>query len=312
MTQVTDRRDRPLVLAALSALLAFPPGVRAGRPWNQVYSWAYQLQSPSVEAIARSSFDLVVIDYSRDGTHEGRFTRSDVERMRHGGGRTRLVVAYMSIGEAEPYRFYWRNDWRPGNPPWLLAPNPRWPDNYRVEFWDPDWQRHIFGNPDSYLDRIMDAGFDGVYLDIVDGYETFVHKRPRAKGEMVRFVRTIAHYARQVEGDPDFGIFPQNAPELLEDPTYLSVITGIGKEEVYFRATDSPTSKAERKWDEGLLDLAFRAGKLVLCVDYCKKRRNLREAYRRARMKGFIPYCTHVDLDRLTVHDEASLLGTDR
>jgi len=31
----------------------------------------------------------------------------------------------------------------------------------------------IYGNNNSYLKKILDAGFDGVYLDIIDAFEYF-------------------------------------------------------------------------------------------------------------------------------------------
>jgi cysteinyl-tRNA synthetase len=67
------------------------------------------------------------------------------------GGCSRLVIAYMSIGEAEDYRYYWQDDWYAHPPAWLRAENPDWPGNYLVAYWDPAWQGIIFGNDDSYL-----------------------------------------------------------------------------------------------------------------------------------------------------------------
>jgi cysteinyl-tRNA synthetase len=31
----------------------------------------------------------------------------------------------------------------------------------------------LFGSDDAYLDRILAAGFDGAYLDIIDAFEYF-------------------------------------------------------------------------------------------------------------------------------------------
>ncbi len=303
--------NKQSILATICLLLLLTNGATASpRPWKEVRSWAYQLQHPKPHQIAASPYDLVVIDYSRDGCNDGRFTRQEVEQMKKKGGKRRLVVAYMSIGEAEPYRFYWKKGWKPGHPQWLLKPNPRWPDNYRVKYWDPEWQSIIYGNENSYLDQIIEAGFDGVYLDIVDGYEKFVAKRPRAKKEMKMFIRDLAAYARIVKGDKDFGLFPQNAPELLTDKKYLDLLTGIGKEEVYYFDTDDETGEEDRQWDEELLDKVVKAGKLVLTVDYCHEREHIVDTIKRARKKGYIPYCTDVELDRLTKHDEKALLKT--
>jgi len=79
----------------------------------------------------------------------------------------------MSIGEAEDYRFYWNTAWAISPPSWMEAENPDWPGNYKVKYWDPAWQAMIYGNDASYLKKILDAGFDGVYLDIIDAFEYF-------------------------------------------------------------------------------------------------------------------------------------------
>jgi len=42
-----------------------------------------------------------------------------------------------------------------------------------VKYWDKEWQQIIYGTPGAYLDRILKAGFDGVYLDLVDAFEYF-------------------------------------------------------------------------------------------------------------------------------------------
>jgi cysteinyl-tRNA synthetase len=79
----------------------------------------------------------------------------------------------LSIGEAEDYRYYWQTDWRTGNPSWIAEENPDWEGNYKVKYWEPEWQDIIYGNNNSYLIRILGAGFDGVYLDIIDAFEYF-------------------------------------------------------------------------------------------------------------------------------------------
>ena len=42
-----------------------------------------------------------------------------------------------------------------------------------MEYWNTDWQVMIYGSDSAYLDMIIAAGFDGVYLDIIDAYEFF-------------------------------------------------------------------------------------------------------------------------------------------
>lgn len=88
-------------------------------------------------------------------------------------GSTRLVIGYMSIGEAEDYRYYWDSAWDTTPPSWLAEENPDWPGNYKVHYWQQGWKDIISGNASSYLKKILDSGFNGVYLDIIDAFEYF-------------------------------------------------------------------------------------------------------------------------------------------
>lgn len=125
-----------------------------------------------IDAVRATNYDLLLMDlFFNDNTQ---FTASEVESLRDkaNGGR-RLVICYMSIGEAEDYRFYWNKDWKVGKPEWLRKENPSWKGNYKVWYWDAAWKAILFGQSDSYLTKILDAGYDGVFLDIIDGYEYF-------------------------------------------------------------------------------------------------------------------------------------------
>ena len=126
-----------------------------------------------ISKVCATNFDVLITDLFF--YEEAPFTASDVERLRNkkNGGK-RMVVCYMSIGEAEDYRFYWQNDWKNNPPSWLDQENPDWDGNYKVKYWDKEWQSVILG---QYLPKILDAGFDGVYLDIIDGFEYYEDQR---------------------------------------------------------------------------------------------------------------------------------------
>ncbi len=128
-----------------------------------------------IEAVSATNYDLIIMDlFFNDGTA---FTAAEVERLKHkANGGKRLVVCYMSIGEAEDYRYYWQTSWRRHAPVWLACENSSWPGNYKVRYWCHEWQEIICGTSDSYLNRILAAGFDGVYLDIVDAFEYFENR----------------------------------------------------------------------------------------------------------------------------------------
>ena len=132
----------------------------------------FDSKSAFIDAVANTNYDVFITDlFFTDGTP---FTAAEVERLKQkANGGKRLVICYMSIGEAEDYRYYWQSEWKRDKPAWLARENPEWRGNYKVRYWDPAWQEIICGAGDSYLNRILAAGFDGVYLDIIDAFEYF-------------------------------------------------------------------------------------------------------------------------------------------
>lgn len=265
-----------------------------------VNDFLYQLQNLDLTAIGDTTYDLVVMDYSAEGDDETAFTHAEIAELKHSPGGDKIVLAYMSIGEAENYRFYWQAGWEPGDPGWLDQANPDWPGNYKVHYWDPGWQTIVF----SYTDRLLDAGFDGVYLDIIDAYEYYADQgHTTAAQEMADFVAAIRAYART--RDPDFHIFPQNAAELAaEVPGYLNSVDGIGQEDIYYGYHDDDvmTPVVVTTELEGHLDLFKNTGKLVLTVDYATTPAHVDDAYAKSQAKGYVPFCTVRDLDQLTIN----------
>jgi cysteinyl-tRNA synthetase len=125
-----------------------------------------------LNAVRDTDYDIVLIDlFDDDGEPLSRGDIGSLKVKRNGGKR--LVIAYLSIGEAEDYRYYWDPLWSEDPPAWLGAENENWAGNYSVHYWEPEWQRIIYGGGDSYLKMIIDAGFDGAYLDIIDAFERF-------------------------------------------------------------------------------------------------------------------------------------------
>ena len=124
-----------------------------------------------IAALEETDYDLLIVDMFFDYQPLNAADISRLQRKENGGSR--LVIAYMSIGEAEDYRYYFNPEWIVEPPTWMDAENPDWEGNYKVRYWDEEWQAVIFGKTDSYLQKVMDAGFDGVYLDIIDAFEYF-------------------------------------------------------------------------------------------------------------------------------------------
>lgn len=267
-----------------------------------VASFVYQLQNIDVGEIGGSAFDLAVVDYSADGSDETAFSADDVTTIKGSGEGAKIVLAYMSIGEAEDYRYYFD-----AGADYVDEENPDWPGNYKVRYWEDAWQEVI----ETYIDRVLDAGFDGAYFDIIDAYEYYGpggdsgEERESAADDMVSFVIRLAEYAR--ESNADFLIFPQNGSGIINDSSlsaeYLSAIDGIGAEDTfYFGDADMDNDLNEQTDVIANLNEFRDAGKVVLAIDYLSDADKIDDFYQRAEDNGYIPYAAARDLDQFTVN----------
>ena len=301
-----------------------------------VRNWGYQLQGDEEDGVpqpldakvlAKVPHDLIVIDFSKDGSDKGAFKPKQIGAMKKRKGANSVIVSYISIGEASDYRDFWEDDWTKWTdedqkaageptdkaPSWLGAWNENWPNSRKVRYWDPGWQKIIFNDQGTgWLDKIVKAGFDGAYLDIVDGYYHWgcevdksqcIAGDPRtereAAGMMIDFVVALAKHAR--ESNPEFLVIPQNGAMILdaledEDPkrkkAYLNAISAIACEDLFFRG-DEPENN-DLKPDKDAIDILVRdfiKNKTpVLSVDYLNEDKKIAQFYKVATDKGFLPY----------------------
>jgi cysteinyl-tRNA synthetase len=269
-------------------------------------SWGYQLQNVDPQEIAAAPYDMFVIDYSRDGSDAQALTADDLEKLKiKPDGERRIVLAYLSIGEAETYRYYWKWYWRWffSAPDWRGRQNTEWRGNYGVRYWQEDWQKIIFSGDDSYLERIIKAGFDGVYLDKVDEYLDMTKQKPDAKALMIAFVTALAERARVLR--PGFLIVPQNGEGLLTDGGYRAVIDGLGKEDLLFGEDKNgrPNDPESIRDNVARLKLLTADRKPVFAVEYLDAPQEIARARTRLMDFGFIPHFADRALDHMRIGD---------
>jgi len=133
---------------------------------------AWDTQEEFSLASSNTNYDAIVVDVF----HRGRtpLTAHTVDELKYKKlGARRLVLAYVDIGHADSSRYYWKQGWREGSPPFIAAPTNANPDKYTVQYWDPAWRGIIYGNPNSYIYGIIQQGFDGVVLDGVEAFRVF-------------------------------------------------------------------------------------------------------------------------------------------
>ncbi len=304
---------------SFAVFMAISPDIKIfGEPVPSPGTFGYVLQADSlakdktgaVQKLATSKRDWIVLD--ANFTTGIPWKREDIDTIRR-GQPGRKVIAYISIGEAESYRPYWHKDWiskgqlTASAPSWLLPENPDWPGNYRVKYWDPDWQKIML----AAVDAVIADGFDGVYLDIVDGFEyfekegnDFIDDRPNSetgntyRQDMTAWVKKIATKARIK--NPATLVIPQNGAQLLAQPDYLGVIDAIGVEDL-FTDGNQVQPKSDVSYHLGFLKNMTNKKKPVLLIEY--PTRNDRKALvkKAAPQQGFVWLITDRQLKTLGV-----------
>ncbi len=295
----------------------------------RVNNWGYQLQGPNnvdnelrPAPIAAAVHDLMVIDYARFGDEDSKFTPTEVSRMQHshipwgGDGQRKVLLSYVSIGEVSDFRSFWNPIWTTNGkasgddtihaPDWLGPINPDWPESRKVRFWDPDWQDVIFNdNHTGWLDQVVTQGFDGAYFDIVDAYYYWFEEGERtelqAAQEMIDFIVAMAAHTRQT--NPEFLIFPQNAPGILDvvksaDPSrfaaYINAISAIGIEDLYFYGNKDMNNRfnPQQYIIDWLHDDFLDNGVPVFVVDYVNQTNKLEQLYDASITDRFYPFAS--------------------
>ncbi|MCY0149393.1 endo alpha-1,4 polygalactosaminidase [Hoeflea sp. G2-23] len=297
-----------LVFTVGVVFLALKPNNEVGTSGYQVRHWSIQLQGIKPELIESRNDDLTVIDYSADGHAETIFTSADLARIktRPDGGQ-KLVLAYLSIGESESYRHYWDPVWSIRRPDWMGAENPRWPGNFSVDYWTREWRSVLYGDPDAYLDRILAAGFDGVYLDTISEFTRAEGKdRPRAAKAMIDLIVDLAAYAR--ERRPNFLVIAQNPGSLARSERMRSVIDAIAQEDLLYGVDGDGKENSENyfKRVSASLNVAYQAGLPILVVEYLPVGEKRMEAAKRLGQLGYVATFATRKLDQPSDSDPVS------
>lgn len=216
----------------------------------QVQRWFYYLdfnpEQDIYQRMAASTYDMVVIEPIVTEQENTDFPIAEMVSLLHQAPHPKLVIAYVDVAQAEEWRTYWEDDWEIGDPDWIVAEDPDgWEGNYPVAYWRDEW-REIWLGEAGYLQLLLEAGFDGIYLDWVEAYsdENVIAAAEEENvdpvEEIKRWVSDLAAYTRARQ--PDFLVIAQNAAELAEHDDYRETIDAIAQEQVWFDggAEDDP------------------------------------------------------------------------
>jgi len=258
-------------------------------------------------ALSQAEEWFIWLDYDEEDPPEpvdwGRWDMAILDPDHHpvieipGGMKKTVLIAYISIGEAESYRSYWE---KIKGAPWIAGPNPNWKDNYYVDVRHADWKDLVL---DRVIPEILQKGFDGLFLDTLDtaGYLEGVYPQsyPGARQAMTALVSDIR------KAYPEALLISNNGFELL--PELAPFLDGMLAEDIHGQADFErggyrKVSPQDRQSKVAVLKpLMKRYGLAVFNIDYADgaDRRLFRRFQRQSRALGFKPYIAEKDLDRI-------------
>jgi cysteinyl-tRNA synthetase len=311
---------------------------------DDVQFWGYQIGEISekgrVDALEASRYDMLVLEPTRtDWSSVDRLfdTQAMVTRLKNStasdGVHRKLIIAYIDIGEAEDWRWYWTwstdwdcappipDDW----PDYIISCDPDgWSGNYPLAYWEERWKDIIiygqnqdsspYGDYNSVIDEVIKSGFDGIYLDWVEAFEddSVIAEAKKAgvdpAEEMIDFIQEMRDYA--AARNPNFIIIQQNAASLIDGhPELANVIDALAQEAIWY------DGDADVDWgdsagydypnDQVMVDYYLEylweyqdADLPVFDCEYALG--NADDAYSNAKKEDFIPYATRRSLSQLT------------
>ena len=245
--------------AALCVVIAGTPGASgvAAGPAAPAGSFAFAIGNghlngrPAAVADRLGAFDLVVVD--------GEEARAAEVDALHGQGTT--VLGYLSVGTIERWRSWYRRIRR-----YRLGASAHWKDEWYADVAQGGYRRRIAR---EIAPRLLDKGFDGLFLDNVDMVETRRHREHRHG--MAQLVGLLDGLVSQ---DGRF-LFAQNGHDILDRLGIAARLDGWNREDVtwtydfgrrrYVRRAAGATRRALAE----LRDFAAR-GLTVTATDYTR------------------------------------------
>ncbi|KAB1076168.1 endo alpha-1,4 polygalactosaminidase [Methylobacterium planeticum] len=240
--------------------------------------------------IAASPFDVRVVS-PRDPAGIP-WTRGQVARMGGGPADPHLLLAYLSIGEADLGAI---QPTAPRDPRDSLVPHRS--GQVETAFWSSNWQAWLM----RAVATLVRDGYDGVYLDGVEACRT-VSERGRAAlaasgqtdpaAAMIDLVTALAGAARA--RNPAFKVWAGNGEALLGDDRYLAAIDGLFRENLYYTAAGERQPVAATRKCLRLLQRMLAAGKDVIAIEQVGGAAQIDDVHAQAERDGLGSYVTRI------------------
>lgn len=217
--------------------------------------------------------------------------------------RGKTLLGYISLGEVEKYRRWYRDVKKEGI---LLRENENWPGSFMVDVRDPRWTKRVI---EKLIPQILHKGFDGLIFDTLDNPGILEDENPseyrgmkEAAANLVKAIRL--HY-------PDIPIMMNRGysilPMVANDITYImaedNVTTYDFKNEKYLM---QPKGVFEEQ-----LKILQEAKKInpklgLYALDYWdpNDKETIKQIYEINRKHGLNPYVATIKLNEIVPEPE--------
>ncbi|MBF0431480.1 MAG: endo alpha-1,4 polygalactosaminidase [Fibrobacteria bacterium] len=250
----------------------------------EVEKWACYYGEDSSSLARLEEYDLVVMEPDHG------FTPPENTRT--------LYVGYVSLGEAEKFRWYWKEI---EGRDFILWENENWKDDYLIDIRSSEWQDFLVKR---IIPKIIAKGYEGLFFDTIDT-PLFLEEKDSEKfaGSAVALGTLIK---RIRETFPDLVLVSNNG---LRAVTHIGAYVDVFVLESMFTTYDFESKnygKADSSWRKKRIgqinaNKELFAGKPVLVIDYADPGDKALKDWSGAECKkrGFVPYHTTIDLQKL-------------
>lgn len=244
---------------------------------------AYEPQT-TIDSDLIKKYDMAILDAD---------AHPDLEELRD----QMILIAYISVGEAEDYRFYWDNIKKH---PMVIRRNPNWEGNYYVDVRHKDWQNLLLN---EVIARIRKQGFKGLMLDTLDTAQFLELENPiKYAGSQKAMIELVKKIHKKY---PDLFLISNNGFSLLDE--LGPFLSGALVEDIYmmpdFEAHGyKPVPEEDREYKVTVLKKVMeRFGLPVFVIDYVPSHDEDRVKKCLVDLKalGFKPYIAEKNLSEI-------------
>ena len=259
-----------------TAVAGITTGSIAYGPLARVRSWSLATEVPD----AADQIDLAVVDPAAFGTDAVALPAAVEAAKRRSDGSSRLVVARISVATVA----------EPAEAAAAQTARVRPLDDGRipVAYWSSVWHDRLYGSSSALVDRLVSAGFDGVYVADADVYVRLRKQWPGAENDMVQLVERLSARAKSM--NPAFAVVLANAEELIAHPGIRNAVDALAKEDLLFGSDGVGETNPRSAVVASLhfLERAQRAGQPVLVAEHLEPGPGSADALQKIRERGFI------------------------